>query len=101
MWKNPAKNQLLENTMDEKIIISLNDTHRALGRLIDNINGWAVGSELCDQRVAAIVKTKLEEAQLWSLKMVKGSTKPLMLTTCEGPDCEECNHQNHLCAKPE
>ncbi len=60
--------------MDEKIMASINDTHRGIGEVIGRLKEWE--SDLCDPRVKAIVLTKLEEAQLWSLKMIKDNIKP-------------------------
>ena len=55
--------------MDEEVTFSINDTNRAIERVIDHLRKW--DSPLCDQRVKALILTKLEEAQLWSLNLVK------------------------------
>lgn len=55
--------------MGEEIIFSVNDTNRAIGKIIANLNGF--DSPLLDKRVKAIIITNLEQAQLWSLKMIK------------------------------
>lgn len=48
-----------------------NDTTHQLRNLIDYLEDWRKDNEFCDQRHAAMVITKLEEAELLSLRMVK------------------------------
>ena len=55
--------------MGEDVTYSVNDTNRGIQRVIDDLKDWE--SPLCDPRVKALIITKLEEAQLWSLKLVK------------------------------
>lgn len=55
--------------MGEEITFSVNDTNREIGKIIADLNGF--DSPLLDKRVKAIILTNLEQAQLWSLKMIK------------------------------
>lgn len=57
--------------MGEEKTYQVNDTNRAIGRVIDNLRTF--DSTSCDSRVKALVLTKLEEAQLWSLKLIKSN----------------------------
>jgi hypothetical protein len=56
--------------MQEQETVSLNDTTRQLRKLISNLEDWRTNNERCDQRHVAMVITKLEEAELLSLRMV-------------------------------
>jgi len=55
--------------MGEEISLPINDTTRAIGDILKNLKGW--DSPLVDERVRAIIATKLQEAQLWSLRLIK------------------------------
>lgn len=55
--------------MGEEKIYQINDTHRAIDSVIKNLSAWE--SPRCDGRVKAIIITKLQEARLWSLELVK------------------------------
>lgn len=55
--------------MGEELTFDVNDTYRGIEKSITDLKSWE--SPLCDGRVKAIIITKLEEAQLWSLKLVK------------------------------
>ena len=55
--------------MGEDETYPINDTNRAIGKTIDSLKAWE--SDLADPRVKSIILTKLEEAQLWSLKLIK------------------------------
>ena len=48
-----------------------NDTTIAIRRMIEDLEAWRVDNLRCDQRHVAMVITKLEEAELLSLRMVK------------------------------
>lgn len=54
--------------MGEKIEFAINDTNRAIGNIIEQLKVFE--SPLCNPRVKAIILTKLEEAQLWSLNLI-------------------------------
>lgn len=54
--------------MGEDKTYAINDTNRAIARVIENLAKWE--SPKCDPRVKAIILTKLQEAQLWSLLLV-------------------------------
>lgn len=55
--------------MGETQTFDVNDTNRAIARVMDALKQF--DSDKCDGRVRALVLTKLEEAQLWSLKLIK------------------------------
>lgn len=55
--------------MDEEIMVSLNDTFRAISAVIADLRKWE--SDKCDPRVKALLLTKLEDAQLWALRLLK------------------------------
>ena len=55
--------------MGDEVTFQVNDTQRAIGRVMDDMH--AFDSELCDRRVKALILTKLEEAQLWALKLIR------------------------------
>ncbi len=58
--------------MGEEVAYVINDTHRAIQRIMDDLNKWAAEfPDACDPRIKAIMITHLEEAQLWSLKVVR------------------------------
>lgn len=48
-----------------------NDTTRAIRTLIERTRDWGTGNGMADQRHLAMVLTKLEEAELLSLRMVR------------------------------
>lgn len=54
--------------MGETVEYAINDTNRAIGEIIRSLKVFE--SPLCDPRVKALILTKLEEAQLWSLKLI-------------------------------
>ena len=54
--------------MGEEETYSINDTNRTIARIIESLKAFE--SPLADKRVQAIIITKLEEAQLWSLKLI-------------------------------
>jgi hypothetical protein len=56
--------------MEDEITYPVNDTNRAIQKIMDDLAKWRTQSDRCDQRVASIMLTTLEEAQLWSLKLV-------------------------------
>jgi len=55
--------------MGEEIIFQANDTYRAIGKVIKDLRQFE--STALDPRIKAIILTKLEEAQLISLKLFK------------------------------
>jgi len=55
--------------MGEEITFNVNDTNREIAKVIENLKKF--DSPLLDQRIKSIVITNLEQAQLWSLKMIK------------------------------
>lgn len=55
--------------MGEEVTYLVNDTNRGIGELIGELLTNTVAD--FDPRVKAIILTKLEEAQLWSLKLIK------------------------------
>ena len=54
--------------MGEEITYPVNDTNRAIGSIIKDLRAWE--SPLCNERIRALILTRLEEAQLWSLLLV-------------------------------
>ena len=57
--------------MEEKIELYLNDTYRALDNKIEHLKKWRINNSHCNQEETYQVILKLEEAKMWSLKMVK------------------------------
>lgn len=57
--------------MREEEAFYINDTTREIRLIIARIELWRKDNDHCDQRHAAMVITKLEEAELLSLRMVK------------------------------
>ena len=57
--------------MREEEVVYPNDTTRAIQRIMGNLEEWRQDNDRCDQRHVAMVLTKLEEAELLSLRMVK------------------------------
>jgi hypothetical protein len=54
--------------MGEEATYVVNDVNRAIGKTIDDLK--KSGSSHEDPRVKAIILTNLEQAQLWSLKLI-------------------------------
>lgn len=46
-----------------------NDIHEEIQKIVEELKGFNTNPEVCDQRALSIVKTKLEEAQLWFSKV--------------------------------
>jgi hypothetical protein len=59
--------------MNEEVVFTVNDTTRGIERVMEGVRKWRNASDLVDERATAIVLTKLEEAAMWSLKMVAES----------------------------
>jgi len=57
--------------MEEKIEFYKNDTVRVLEKQIEYLHSWKIENPKCNQQETALVITKLEEAKMWSLLMVK------------------------------
>lgn len=55
--------------MQEEKTYAINDTYRAIKRVSDSLKDWE--SPLCDPRVKAMILTKLQEARLLSLELIK------------------------------
>jgi hypothetical protein len=55
--------------MGEEVTFPVNDTNREIGEVLQKLRAFE--SPLCDPRVKALVLTNLEQAQLWSLKLIK------------------------------
>jgi hypothetical protein len=55
--------------MGEEIKFTVNDTSRSIERIIEDLRTFE--SCRCDARVKAIVLTQLEQAMLWSYKLIK------------------------------
>lgn len=55
--------------MNEEVTYSVNDTNRAIGKLIEDLRAFE--SPKADPRIKAMILTQLELAQLLSLKLVK------------------------------
>lgn len=55
--------------MGEEVTYPVNDTNREIGKIIEDLDNNTEAN--FDPRVKAIVKTKLEEAQLWALKLIR------------------------------
>jgi len=58
-----------EKPMGEEITYSINDTTRAITKVATDLNAFQ--SPLCDGRVKAMILTKLQEARLLSLELIK------------------------------
>ncbi len=54
--------------MGEDVLYPINDTYRAIQRVMDELKAFE--SPKCNARIKAIILTNLEQAQLWSLKLV-------------------------------
>lgn len=57
--------------MREEETVYPNDTTRQIRKMIEHLEDWRKDNERCDQLHTAMVITKLEEAELISLRMVK------------------------------
>jgi hypothetical protein len=62
--------------MEESIKLTVNDTVRAIERVIKQVKEWNDRSgpqeqQYINKRETALVITKLEEAQMWAYRMVK------------------------------
>lgn len=57
--------------MEETIEFYKNDTVRGIESLIDSIKSWQKNVNMSNPRETALVITKLEEAKMWALQMVK------------------------------
>ncbi len=55
--------------MNEEITYTINDTNRQIGEIINSLKQFE--SPMCDGRIKALILTNLEQAQLWSLKLIK------------------------------
>jgi len=55
--------------MGEEYTANKNDIYSGIERLSDNLREFE--SPLCDQRVKAMILTKLQEARLLSLELIK------------------------------
>ena len=55
--------------MGDEVTFAVNDTNLEIAAVIDKLRGFI--SPMCDPHVKALVLTKLEEAQLWSLKLIR------------------------------
>ena len=55
--------------MGEEKTFNINDTQRAIEAVMEDLKKWE--SPNCDPRIKAIILTKLEEAWLFGLKLVK------------------------------
>jgi hypothetical protein len=60
---------LRSKEMGEEFTAAINDTNRAIRDAIEHLRKF--DSPRLDPRVKAIIITHLEEAQLWSLKLIK------------------------------
>ena len=56
--------------MGQEEIVFPNDTTNAIRKLIQKLEEWRKDNDRCDQRHVAMVISKLEEAELLSLRMV-------------------------------
>lgn len=61
--------------MDEEITFPINDTFRTIERIITDLRKW--DSPSCNQRVKALILTRLEEAQLWALRLINSEEPSL------------------------
>lgn len=57
--------------MPQERVVYPNDTTTQIERMIEHINTWKIDNPYVNPREVSLVITKLEEAALWSLKMVK------------------------------
>jgi len=55
--------------MEERKEFPINDTYRAIESVSEDLRAWE--SDRADQRVKAMILTKLQEARLLSLELVK------------------------------
>ena len=55
--------------MGEQVTYTVNDTTRAIQNISDDLKSFE--SPLCDPRVKAMILTKLQEARLLSLELIK------------------------------
>ena len=60
--------------MQEELTMYPNDTTRAIQRVTENLKAFQ--SPLCDQRIKALILTKLQEAELFSLLLIKKDEVP-------------------------
>jgi hypothetical protein len=56
--------------MGQEETVYPNDTTNAIRKLIKDLEQWRIDNAKCDQRHTAMVITKLEEAELLTLRMV-------------------------------
>lgn len=61
--------------MGEEFTAVINDATEEIGAVIKHLR--EIDSPRVDPRVRAIIITHLEEAQLWSLKMIKDAFTPV------------------------
>ncbi|MCP4651157.1 MAG: hypothetical protein GY853_13910 [PVC group bacterium] len=54
--------------MGEEITFPVNDTNRSIDKIIQELKNF--NSPNCNIRAKALVLTNLEQAQLWSLKLI-------------------------------
>ena len=59
-----------KSIMQSEETVYPNDTTRAIRHMISHLEEWRENNERCDQRHTAMVISKLEEAELLSLRMV-------------------------------
>lgn len=57
--------------MGEERIVYPNDTTNSIEKMVKHLNEWKQDNPSANPREVALVITKLEEAALWSLKMVR------------------------------
>ena len=60
--------------MEEEIVFLKNDTYRSIESTLKHLKEWKDlngGNHHANPRETALVITKLEEAMMWSLQMVK------------------------------
>lgn len=57
--------------MRSEEVVYPNDTTRNIRKQIEHLEEWREDNPKCDQRHTAMVISKLEEAELLSLRMVK------------------------------
>jgi hypothetical protein len=57
--------------MEEVVEFYKNDTVRSIERVIAGVKAWRDGGGLANPRETALVITKLEEARMWALQMVR------------------------------
>lgn len=56
--------------MREEQVVYPNDTTRSIQRIMQHLEEWRQDNPVCDQRHTAMVLSKLEEAELLSLRMI-------------------------------